>query len=157
MKKILLLVIICPFVISSCGTLTHASRKVFLVEAPSDLTVSLNGKQVEVVQVISASGGSDHNVYYYPGLDQKFKKKNNIELTSGKQTAVVKMHTKAQVGLLLIELLIPPFGIATIIDLITSGHRKPDPRYIDVPAYLNHTKPRNQKELHKIILKSELK
>lgn len=153
MKKISLIVV-CAFALSSCGTLGHASRKVFLVEAPSDLTVSLNGAPVEIVQVISASGGSDHNVSYYPGLDQKFKKMNSIELTSGKQTSVVKLQTKAQVGLLLVELLVPPFGIATIIDLITGGHRKPEPRYIDVPAYLAKTKPRSQKELHKIILKN---
>jgi len=160
MKKLISLSIVALFAMSSCYTINYGGKKpLFLVDAPPNTTVTnkLTGEKIEIGEYSAfRSSRTTGNVqttthFMYPGFLLKFKKKNVIELNGGKEKSEMQIKGTAGVGMLIFEGIFTA-GIGTIVDLATNSFRYPKARLIDVPAVLNGTKPRSQKELKKRIM-----
>lgn len=151
MRKILFLFLL-PILLSSCGTLMLGVKKsVYLVDAPRDVQVLKNGSEnlkVDEILLGSYEARGTKTKYFYPGFRTKIKKGDFVTIKGGDENGKIKLETKRQVGLLVIEGIFT-LGVFTAVDLITGGDKKPMPKFIDVPAVLNNKKPRSQKDLRK--------
>lgn len=138
---------------TSCYTISRGGKKpLFVVDAPLGLTVKANHKYMTVSNEIAFSEtfGNSKTYYYYPGFLIKMRRHNNIQLQSKDKDTIINVKGTPGIGMLILETVFT-FGIGTIIDISTNSFYFPKDRYIDVPAYLNGTKPRSQKELRRYV------
>jgi len=150
MKKIITLLIISAFFISSCGTISY-KKCIYLVDAPKDVEVLKDNVPLKVSNLVLGSYESGHTryVYHYPGFMTKINKKPfKIVVKAGDQSGEVTINSKRGVKLLIVEGLFT-CGVFTVIDLLTGGDRSPLPKFIDVPAVISNEKQRSDKELKK--------
>jgi hypothetical protein len=153
MKKIIIIALACSLFTTSCLTLAKSRGNLVLVDAPKDITVSVNGTVQEVTKVTAfvdsrTVGNVTTKTYYkYPGVkDFKIRKTMKVDIKHENRTVNVPVKTKRAVGLLILEGVLT-FGIATLVDLATGNSWVIKNRFIDVPATLNKTTPRSNKEL----------
>jgi hypothetical protein len=141
----LLIVAICS---SSCGTLTSSitggKRPVFMMDAPSDLEVKVNGEQVELKkQYFSSnqSSGSGVNVttnYFTSAARISHKKTADFELYSPSLNKTAKFTLKPKSSGLFFWANMFTFPVGGhIIDAVTKGNKLMKPRYVDVSAALD--------------------
>lgn len=166
MKKMILAAIIACFTLNSCMYLGHfGKRPLYLVDAPDDIQVKHNGKKVDVKEEfmttrVTADYGAvrEKTKYWHPASMVKVRRNNKIELSSGGKTAVLNVQGKTAKGIVFLVLEAPfTLGIGTIVDLATISFYHPASKFIDVDAALNHTTPREKKELYKIALQNSTK
>lgn len=129
--------------LSGCGTLSSGisggKRAVYLINAPYDLRVLANGKERKITSEAFAytptSSSSGIN-YFTSGVKLPFKKRTQLELTSGNQTAVVELRPKTRAVYHIATLFIFPIG-GNILDAATKNDKELYPRFIDVQAALS--------------------
>jgi hypothetical protein len=158
MKYILIISVLAVFIFSSCMTIMGYKKPIFLGELPSDTRLYYKDKQVKIKNLTiqksktGTSGGSvQHYIHFkHPGAKLKLTKHSTITLTSGSKSAEVQIKTKPAIGFLIITGIFT-LGISPIVDLCTNSIWYTKEKLIDVPAYLNNTQPRTQKELRKVM------
>ncbi len=153
MKRILFLVLfLFTIAMYGCGTLTGLRKPIFLVDAPKDLVVEKDGEAVKIQNLTfnmsSNTRGTEMTAFQYQGVRIKVKHPVTLDLKTADKKGSVDIVGKPAIGALILEGLFT-FGIATAVDLLTGGGKKPVPQYIDVPAILNNTEPRTRKEMRK--------
>ncbi|HEX6914325.1 MAG TPA: hypothetical protein VF145_03745 [Chitinophagaceae bacterium] len=133
---------------TSCGTLssslTGGKRPVFMMDAPADLQVKVNGETVELKKQYFASNessGSGVKVttnYFTSAARITHKKPVEIELYSASlnKTAKFTLRPKSSGLFFWGNLFTFPVG-GHIIDAATKGNKLMKPRYIDVSAALD--------------------
>lgn len=148
MTKTAILIAI-TIVMQSCLLINKGGKDTLvLVDAPSNVKVSVNNKNLEVKNVFAFSekNGNIETNYNYTGVKFKLKKNSKLQISSGDVSKTTTIKHRTAIGMLIFESILT-VGIGTIVDLTTGCHRQPKERYVDVPAYLNGSKPRSQKDL----------
>lgn len=143
MKNLILLAAAAFFMASlnSCGTILNAKKKgkteVFLIGAPSDLSVSSNGQHLSIESDIFAANGKEHGAtaFYTSCVRLPRKKKATLTLSSGGKTAQVVVRPKVWGKIVVVDALLTA-GIGWWIDIPTGNILTLKPRLIDVPAAL---------------------
>jgi hypothetical protein len=152
MKRIVLLLTI-TFLMQSCLLINKGGKDTLvLVDAPSNVKVSVNNKNLEVknVYAFSEKNGNIEMNYHYTGVKFKLKKNSKLQISSNDIVKTTTIKHRTAIGILIFESILT-VGIGTIVDLATGCHRQPKERYIDVPAYLSGNKARSQNELMGVI------
>ena len=155
MKKLLFILLAVIFLLPSCATIMSGTKKnLILVDLPKDLSVKNGTEELEIKDYSAASspgGGNTTVVYKYPGVRLKLKSGTALTLKSGDKTSKVPVKARYAIGGLIFEAFYT-LGVGTIVDIVTGAAKVPKERYIDVPAALNKTKPRQQKELKRVCM-----
>lgn len=145
MKKftVSILILATLFSITSCGTIagaiTKGKRPVYLIDAPKDLTVKVNGQEQDISSELFAShsdiGASRTVDFYTAAVNLPYKKKMNMQLSTSGGAGSVDLKPKSQSAIFWANLIFAPI-VGHIIDAVTKNNKTLGPRYIDVPAVL---------------------
>ena len=151
MKNIILILLFAGLItLSGCYTLYGSAKPLVLVDAPKDIAVSKDGKDLKVHKVVAFFGGNN-SMYLYPGVDVRYyDEKSSVDLKYGDKTVKVNLKTKPRKGGLIVEGILT-LGIGYLIDVSFKSNWQCNDNFVDVQAYFNNTPPRNQKELKKIV------
>lgn len=131
--------------LNSCGTIagaiTGGKRPSFLVNAPKDVTVKLNGETLDITSELFASNvaGNATRDYYAAAVKMPYKKALTIQLSSasaGKSTTL-DLKPKGISAIFWGNILIAPI-VGHIIDGVTNNNKMLQPKYIDVQSALNN-------------------
>lgn len=134
--------------LSSCGTITNSisggKRPVWLMQAPSDIQVKVNGEDVDVKKEYLASNQSSGGAvsvttnYFTKGVRIPFKKNAVMELYSPSQNKSAKFTLKSKGSGLIFwgNLFFFPV-VGHVIDATTKNNHLLKPRYIDVEYALD--------------------
>lgn len=131
--------------IQSCGTIggaiTGGKRPTFIVNAPSDVVVKLNGEVQDITSELHASNvaGSRSVDYYTSAIKIPYKHPVTLEISSErlKKSGSVDLKPKGSGAIFVGNLLIFPV-IGHIIDGVTKNNKTLRPKYIDVTSVLNN-------------------
>ncbi|TKB96940.1 hypothetical protein [Pedobacter cryophilus] len=130
---------------SSCGTigaaLSKGERPSFIVNAPKDVVVKLDGKEIDISSEIFAAGGVGNvtNTFYSSAVNVPFKKPITLEISSAStgKTAMVDLKPKNGSVYFWGNLIFAPI-VGHVIDGVTDNNKELTPRYIDVASALNN-------------------
>lgn len=123
--------------------------------ATTSLKVSENGANVAVDLVHSHGKAAGETVitFYAPGIKLDRRESHTITLTDKDKSATVVLESKVSAGWVTINLFTSgPIGM--IIDASTKKWKTLKPRYVDVNAALNGTKPLSKRKMKKGIKKA---
>ena len=142
--QILTLAAISMIIFSSCGTigaaLSNGERPSFIVNAPKDVVVKLDGKEVDLSLETFAVGGVGNvtNIYSGAAVNVPFKKPITLEISSASsgKTATVDLKPKNGSVYFWGNLIFAPI-VGHVIDGVTDNNKELTPRYIDVASALN--------------------
>ena len=159
-KKVFYYLVVLSISLSRCGTLSGIKKPVALIDFPSDLVVK-NKETGEILPIETGVIGSTSSyrtrnntttVTNYVGQAVRFKPQKNItlELTSKGVTKTIEISKKNNVGMLILEGVFS-LGTFAVVDLITGGHKSPNPPFIDVKALFENKEQRSSKEMIKYI------
>lgn len=148
-KKQTLMIIGASFIglttLNSCGTLGNAlsggKRPSFLVNAPKDVVIKLNGEQQDISSEIFATGGIGNvdNTYYAAAVNMPYKKPLSIQLSSASEgkTSTLDLKPKNSSTIFWGNLIFAPI-VGHIIDGVSKNNKVLEPKYIDVTSALNN-------------------
>lgn len=129
--------------LSGCGSISSGvsggKRAVYLINAPHDLRVIINGQQKKITREYFAytpTSSSSGTSYYTSGVKLPYKKRVQLELVSGNQTAQIELIPKTRAIYHIGTLFIFPIG-GNILDAATKNDKELYPRFIDVKAALS--------------------
>jgi hypothetical protein len=133
--------------VSSCGTfgnmLTKGKRPSFIVNAPSDVVIKIDGKVVALESELFASteyfNSKGSMNYYTAAVNIPYKKPVTLEISSSSmgKTAMLSLTPKRQGAIFWGNLIFFPI-VGHIIDGVTDNNKILNPRYIDVTSALNN-------------------
>jgi hypothetical protein len=155
--KLLSLAVFCGLALSSCATIFSGSTTpVVLVNSPSGLTVSENGKNLKVERVqakVSGNADASTTTYYAAGieLDKKIKH-HSLKFEANGKSGTVEVKLGAG-GKWIIVNMFSGGIIGWGIDAATKKWRVAKNKYIDVSAVLDGTKPMSQGKLKRTMKK----
>jgi hypothetical protein len=142
---------------SSCGTISNAvtggKRPSFIVNAPKDVVLKLDGKELDIKselfastsgQISSATSSSKIQTiatrnFYTSAVNIPYKKPVTLEISSAStgKTATIKLKPKRQSAIFWCNLIFCPI-VGHIIDGVTNNNKILTPRYIDVASVLDN-------------------
>lgn len=130
---------------SSCGTIagaiTGGKRPSFLINAPQDVTVKLNGEALAINSELFASNnvGKVSRDYYTAAVKMPYKNPVSIVIssTSTGKTATLDLKPKNSSAIFWGNIFIAPI-VGHIIDGVTRNNKMLQPKYIDVESALNN-------------------
>ncbi len=150
LSKFILSFCIAAFILvalSSCGTISNAltggKRPSFIVNAPQDVVLKLDGKELPIESELFTSSsniGAERTVSFYTSaVNIPYKKAVTLEIssTSTGKTATVNLQPKRQGAIFLGNLIFFPI-VGHIIDAVTNNNKALTPKYIDVTSVLNN-------------------
>ncbi len=126
---------------SSCGTIGSAlskhKRPVFLMMAPSDLVVKVDGVTQDIESDIFATYavGNTTVSYYTSSVRLPFKNKVSVEISSGGKSATFELKPKMFGAVFVGNMFSFPI-VGHIVDAVTKNGKTLKPRYIDVERAL---------------------
>lgn len=142
---------------SSCGTISNAitggKRPSFIVNAPKDVVLKLDGKELDIQselfastsgQISSSTSSSTTQTiatrnFYTSAVNIPYKKPVTLEISSASlgKTATIDLKPKRQGAIFWANLIFFPIW-GHIIDGVTHNNRILKPKYIDVASVLNN-------------------
>ena len=143
---------------SSCGTISNAitggKRPSFIVNAPKDVVLKLDGKELAIKSELFASTSGVTSTtttaqstltttstrdFYTSAVNIPYKKPVTLEISSASsgKTASINLKPKRQSAIFWGNLIFCPI-VGHIIDGVTHNNRVLSPRYIDVASVLNN-------------------
>lgn len=132
---------------SSCGTVSNAitggKRPSFIVNAPKDVVLKLNGQELPIEKELFASssniGATATRNFYTAAVNIPYKKPITLEISSPSsgKTATINLKPKRQSAIFWGNLIFFPL-VGHIIDGVTNNNKVLTPRYIDVSSVLNN-------------------
>lgn len=130
---------------SSCGTIggaiTGGKRPSFIVNAPSDVVVKLNGEVQNISSEVHASNTAGKGTvdYYTAAVKIPYKHPVTLEISSYRlgKTGTVNLKPKSSTLIFIGNLLICPLA-GHILDAVTKNNKTLRPKYIDVASVLNN-------------------
>ena len=131
--------------LSSCGTiadaLTKGKRPSFILNAPADVVVKLDGKPLDIELELFASTNIANvsNDFSTAAVNIPYKKATTLEVSSARlgKTGTVVLTPERSGPIFWGNLLFAPI-VGHIIDGITDNNKVLSPRYIDVNSVLNN-------------------
>lgn len=131
--------------ISSCGTIasgiTGGKRPSFLMNAPADVQVKLNGEVQDIKSELFASNvtGSSTVDYYGWAIKIPYKQPVTLEISSSSlgKTGTVELTPKSSSAIFWGNVFICPIA-GHILDAVTKNNKMLRPKYIDVVSVLNN-------------------
>jgi hypothetical protein len=126
---------------SSCGSIGGAlskhKRPVFLMMAPQDLVVKVDGVQQDIESDIFATYAVGNTTidYYTSSVRLPYKKNVSVEISSEGKTATFELKPKMFGAVFVGNLILFPI-VGHIIDAVTKNGKTLKPRYIDVERAL---------------------
>lgn len=145
-------------VFTSCGTIagaiTKGKRPSFLVNAPQNVAVKQDGKELDVaLDLFAVTEGYGQSLNFYTSaIKLPYKNATTLEITSGNRSGTVDLIPKGNRGIFWGNLIFAPI-VGHIIDGVTHNSKSLQPRYIDVEGVLNHVAVKDwprQKKLKRI-------
>jgi len=143
---------------SSCGSIagaiTKGKRPSFIVNSPKDVTITKDGKELDVaLELFAVTEGYGQSLNFYTSaIKLPYKEAATLEITSGNRTGTVDLKPKGNRAIFWGNLIFAPI-VGHIIDGVTHNNKSLQPRYIDVESVLNHVPLKdwpNQKKLKRI-------
>lgn len=135
MKKItnhLFLFFTATVLLSSCGTIsglvTKGKRPVFLMMAPSDIRVEVNGERQDITKDAFAS--SEYATYYVSSVRLPYKEDLTMVISSGGRSASIDLKSKTFGAVFVGNFFSFPL-VGHILDGVTKNSKTLKPRYID--------------------------
>ncbi|MDQ6610518.1 MAG: hypothetical protein M3Y85_11935 [Bacteroidota bacterium] len=135
------------FAFCSCGTLSNAlskgKRPSFIVNAPKDVVIKMNGKVLDLESELFTStvniGATASKNYYTAAVNIPYKHPVTLEMSSASlgKTATVELKPKSQGAIFWANLIFFPI-VGHIIDGATNNNKVLTPKYIDVTSVLNN-------------------
>jgi len=128
---------------SSCGSITGAitkgKRPSFIVNSPKDVTITKDGKELDVaLELFAVTEGYGQSLNFYTSaIKLPYKEATTLEITSGGRTGTVELKPKGTRSIFWLNLIFAPI-VGHIIDGVTKNNKSLQPRYIDVESVLNH-------------------
>jgi hypothetical protein len=143
--------LMCALFLTGCATLfTGATTPVVLIDHPSDLRVVTSEGESLPIEQVEADIQSAYKFtawYYYPGVEvDKQMKTHELTLSSSDGTATTNILLKPS-GYMILGNLFTSGIIGLVVDARSKKWHVADNKYVDVPAVLNGTEPRSQREL----------
>lgn len=130
-------------VMSSCGSiagaLTKGKRPSFIVNSPKDVTITKDGKELDVaLELFAVTEGYGQSLNFYTSaIKLPYKNAATLQITSGNRTGTVDLKPKGNRAIFWVNLIFAPI-VGHIIDGVTKNNKSLQPRYIDVESVLNH-------------------
>ncbi len=127
---------------SSCGSIsgliTKQKRPVFLMMAPSDLTVDVDGERQEITSEVFATQtiGNTTYTYYTSAVKLPYKKAVSMTIRSGGKSATFELQPKTFGAVWVGNIFSFPV-VGHIVDMATKNSKVLKPRYIDVERALD--------------------
>jgi hypothetical protein len=155
--KLLSMALFCGLALSSCATIfSGATTPVVLVNSPSGLTVTENGKNLKIERVqakVSGNADGSTTTYFASGieLDKKIKH-HSLKLEANGKSATVDVKLGAG-GKWIIVNMFSGGIIGWGVDAATKKWRVAKNKYIDVMAVLDGTNPMSQGKLKRTMKK----
>lgn len=143
--RIFVIAILGSSTLSSCGTIagaiTGGKRPSFLVNAPKDVQVKLNGETLDISSELFASSsfGNVTRDYYAAAVKMPYKKPVTIDLSSASlgKSATLDLKPKSSGAIFWGNIFLMPIA-GHIIDAVTHNNKMLQPKYIDVEKALNN-------------------
>lgn len=131
--------------LNSCGTIagaiTGGKRPCFLVNAPKDVEVKLDGETLDISSELfaSTSFGNVTSDYYAAAVKMPYKKPVTIYISSPSlgKSASLDLKPKGS-GAIFWGNVFLAAGVGHIIDAVTHNNKMLQPKYIDVASALNN-------------------
>lgn len=131
--------------LSSCGTvgsaLSGGKRPSFLVNAPKDVVVKLNGEKLDISSELFATGGIGNvdKSYYTAAVNIPFKNPVSIQVSSASEgkSSTLDLKPKGSTAIFFGNLIFAPI-VGHLIDAVTKNNKILEPKYIDVASVLNN-------------------
>lgn len=160
----------CAILFSSCGSLYsaahHGMRPVYLVDAPKDIEVSVNGVKQKITEDIvmnfEQKGLGNHRYgtdFYTRTIRLHYKHNAKIEMYSPSQNkkATVLLKSKGSGAYIATDIIFTAC-IGLLVDIPTKNYKVLKPRLVDVKNALDDKpidKWRSKTQLKKFIIKNE--
>lgn len=133
----------CLFAFCSCGSiagaLTKGKRPAFIVNAPQDVVIRQDGKELDIdLELFAVTQGYGQSLNYYTSaIKLPYKQAVTLDISSGGKSGSVDMKPKGNRAIFWGNLIFAPI-VGHIIDGVTDNNKSLQPRYIDVESVLNH-------------------
>lgn len=118
--------------LSSCGTIagliTKQKRPVFLMMAPSDIRVEVNGVRQDITS--DAFAGGSNVTYYVSSVRLPYKEDLTMVISSGGRSASIDLKSKRFGYIFWGNMFSFPI-VGHIVDAVTDNNKTLKPRYID--------------------------
>lgn len=142
----------------SCATiLAKKNAEVVLYGATKSLKVTENGVDVpiELIHSHDQAAGESVITFYAPGIKLDRRVSHTVTLSDNSKTADVVLEAKVSGAWVTINLFTSgPIGMA--VDASTKKWKTLKPRFVDVEAALNGTKPMSKRKMKKGIKRSAM-
>lgn len=117
---------------SSCGTIsglvTKGKRPVFLMMAPSDIRVTVNGESQDITK--DAFATTESATYYVSSVRLPYKENLTMVISSGGKSASIDLKSKTFGAVFVGNFFSFPI-VGHILDGVTKNSKTLKPRYID--------------------------
>ena len=133
--------ILTALLFSSCGTIgglvTKNKRPVFLMMAPNDLVVKVDGVTQDIESDVFATYalGNTTITYYTSSVRLPYKEKVSVEISSGGKSATFELKPKMFGAVFVGNMFSFPI-VGHIVDAVTKNSKTLKPRYVDVERAL---------------------